>query len=669
MVSINDFEWWRSRHTVSGISSLGGMLDLTAAINPKGENNIYPSANTAETVAGSTKYRIIYLRYNGSESPLKNCSFAEFFGTQADTTSVQWAFDPQPQAYKYSPWKDFNGTSDFTEQAHDAKFNLNRFTICCWLLTGTNFVEDKIVMGKGLYGTDAAGTNWNFTIQMNASEQIYGGFEEASGTDHFAVSPLTGYNDDEWHFVMITYDGANVKLYIDGDTTPKATHATSTVPSTNSHPVRIGTDGDGGGNWFAGAIDEVRIWNVALSASEMLDMYNGIIPQVSKLVYEEKYGADDGSRVAQKLTDQFTAPAGSPVWNSPTDDVPFPPNIGELTTAERIPIIFRYILDPTDATTSIESDTSSFRVYYGLQSGQTPNPDDDGGGQPPAANSDYKIIYNADVDVTSKARDMIALAVEINPNLVLFGGDLNYGSNMTKFFDVVKPIDDNQGSQIRLEVEIGNHDGGNIEDISGHFKYARLGGAVVYGFRVENIAVLGLDSEDSPTGSGQVNFAKAFLEDARNRANIDWIIVFFHRPIYTAESDHDPDESNMRTTYSQMFEDNKVDLVCTGHIHNIQRTFPLKNNGDNDPRIMTTSQGPYDNKNAYKGPIYIINGTGGHDSGGKLYSLKDTPAFNAFQSNSFNAHLVLKFSNNGKTLLCQFVDESVNSRHSWTMTR
>ena len=68
-------------------------------------------------------------------------------------------------------------------------------------------------------------------------------------------------NDDTWHHVAFTFDGTTTKLYVDGNEVDSSDFASGLTP----HPVPISIIG----NKFLGKIDEVRIWNVARSISNI----------------------------------------------------------------------------------------------------------------------------------------------------------------------------------------------------------------------------------------------------------------------------------------------------------------------------------------------------------------------------------------------------------------
>ena len=79
-----------------------------------------------------------------------------------------------------------------------------------------------------------------------------------------------------WTHVAATYNGTQIQLYINGGLV-SSTPATGAIQTTTT-PLRIG------GNtysteFFQGLIDEVRIYNRALSAAEILsDMNTPIVP-------------------------------------------------------------------------------------------------------------------------------------------------------------------------------------------------------------------------------------------------------------------------------------------------------------------------------------------------------------------------------------------------------
>jgi len=75
----------------------------------------------------------------------------------------------------------------------------------------------------------------------------------------------------DWTYVMGTYDGSTMRLYVNGVQVATAPH-TGGIPFSTADLI-VGGQANGS-NFFDGIIDEVQIYNRALSAQEILDIYN-----------------------------------------------------------------------------------------------------------------------------------------------------------------------------------------------------------------------------------------------------------------------------------------------------------------------------------------------------------------------------------------------------------
>lgn len=101
--------------------------------------------------------------------------------------------------------------------------------------------------------------NVKYNVNNGAQQEFSAGVTLATGT-----------------FSMLTsvYDGTNVLLYVDG--VFKTTGVLSGgVPSSGFGNTHIGSAGSYNGLYSHGASDEVGIWNKALSATEITNLYNG----------------------------------------------------------------------------------------------------------------------------------------------------------------------------------------------------------------------------------------------------------------------------------------------------------------------------------------------------------------------------------------------------------
>jgi hypothetical protein len=182
----------------------------------------------------------------------------------------------QPQVgYNYSPSLSLTG-SNYHDEQDNASLRLNQFTLAAWFKTSTNFASEAFLVNKGGIGSDSANQNQNYQISITSAEKIKVGFETTSGADQFLTSPLT-YNDGQWHYVVVTNDGSNLTLYVDGIAVTSKSVAGSSPENTGTKPVRVGANSrvTPPGNFFTGEVDEVRIWNDDLTAQQVSDAFAG----------------------------------------------------------------------------------------------------------------------------------------------------------------------------------------------------------------------------------------------------------------------------------------------------------------------------------------------------------------------------------------------------------
>ena len=92
----------------------------------------------------------------------------------------------------------------------------------------------------------------------------------------------TGVWDGKWHFVVGTYDGSNVRLYVDGSQvgSGKATSGPISYGLPTTNDLFIGYYDDpcaaNNGDNFAGSIDEPTVWDTAWSSSQVLTAYRSL---------------------------------------------------------------------------------------------------------------------------------------------------------------------------------------------------------------------------------------------------------------------------------------------------------------------------------------------------------------------------------------------------------
>ena len=119
----------------------------------------------------------------------------------------------------------------------------------------------------------------------NMAYELYSNIDAARPAAYFttpggAIRAITGtavLAANTWTHIAATYDGANMRFYVNGSLV-RTVARTGAILATDG-PLHIGGNEVWGGEWFSGLLDEVRIYNRALSASEIqADMSGSTLP-------------------------------------------------------------------------------------------------------------------------------------------------------------------------------------------------------------------------------------------------------------------------------------------------------------------------------------------------------------------------------------------------------
>ena len=126
-----------------------------------------------------------------------------------------------------------------------------------------------------------------------------------------------------------------------------------------------------------------------------------------------------------------------------------------------------------------------------------------------------------------------------------------------------------------------------------------------YSFQRGNCLFIALDSNENLSTT---TLQYEWLEEQLQRTTADWVICFFHHPLYS-DSSHGDDQV-LQFYLAPLFEEYGVDLVLAGHDHSYQRSYPLRAgraiDGSMEPDFVDPGA-----------PIYVITAGGG----AALYSL------------------------------------------------
>ncbi|MBL7738170.1 MAG: hypothetical protein JNK14_03055 [Chitinophagaceae bacterium] len=172
----------------------------------------------------------------------------------------------------------FDGTNDYININDANSLDLtNGMTLEAWV-NPSNLTGFKTVICK-----DRSTGNFTYTMAANNNASNANNQRPSSrmriGSGNIVVTGTSKLTLNTWIHVASTYDGGTFRLYINGVQVSSAA-VTGNITVT-ANPLRIGGTTALAGQYFAGLIDEVRIYNRALSQAEIqTDMNTPIAPDI-----------------------------------------------------------------------------------------------------------------------------------------------------------------------------------------------------------------------------------------------------------------------------------------------------------------------------------------------------------------------------------------------------
>lgn len=189
-------------------------------------------------------------------------------GTATDLTAAPGQDGTPDGAYQ------FNGTSSLISIDHASiPFPTNAITLSVWIKS-SNVVTPSLQ--KFLSNTQSGGVQLSFNESGCEAHQL-GLLVHVNGTYVRACSSLGSELNDTWIFLAGVYDGAAVRLYVNGQQVASTAASGSITYGSALPPFCIGAEPTAttcSQDHFNGFIDDARIYNKALSSAEISQLFD-----------------------------------------------------------------------------------------------------------------------------------------------------------------------------------------------------------------------------------------------------------------------------------------------------------------------------------------------------------------------------------------------------------
>lgn len=219
-----------------------------------------------ETMCGNTNFYSPEIKAIGFKQTMGTVMGAITYGSGAAVEGVTVTAEILEETPYITKGKafEFNGANSYMCVKERTPYtSTNGFSVQLWFKTKDSTAVNTILTQR----------NGQFTIGLNSSGQIYATIGEGAGAVTCTSSKVCNYAT-QYNHISAIYDGRTLHLYLNGEKTDSMPAITA-VLNTNSSDLYIGSNASKQNN-LAGYIDEFRVWDKALSATEVGNNFNKV---------------------------------------------------------------------------------------------------------------------------------------------------------------------------------------------------------------------------------------------------------------------------------------------------------------------------------------------------------------------------------------------------------
>jgi hypothetical protein len=163
----------------------------------------------------------------------------------------------------------FSGSSSISIASAPAyQFGTGDFSVSFWVNFAALENNTDGMFHKDDYGEDGTTNGWLFNIDGGGGGVGWLVRDFGAGQTEHARSATVNFDIDTWYHLAGVREGSTLRLYVDGTLVAETTGALVNV--SNTVGLDIGSLSAGSPQFFNGKIDDVRLYNHALNAGEVI---------------------------------------------------------------------------------------------------------------------------------------------------------------------------------------------------------------------------------------------------------------------------------------------------------------------------------------------------------------------------------------------------------------
>jgi len=163
------------------------------------------------------------------------------------------------------------GNSEYLSITDQAVLDLpSNFTVNMWV--NLESLPSTYSYSPGLFTKVASGSGYAITIDWSGSNQPVWVRHDAASS----IIGTTGLSVSTWYMMTFTFDGTNIKYYLNGAS--DASQQAYSAHTGNNYDLNIGRSTLYTTRYYDGLIDEISVFDTALTGAEVAVLYNSGTP-------------------------------------------------------------------------------------------------------------------------------------------------------------------------------------------------------------------------------------------------------------------------------------------------------------------------------------------------------------------------------------------------------
>ena len=185
-------------------------------------------------------------------------------GTLANMADSDWVAG---KSAAFGNCLEFDGTDDYVAIPADAAYPSTDFSLSIWLNQASGHATNTTLIESQGYADEVG--SFNFYIAGAGSKIAFNLINTRTGTFQFDVTVVDG----TWYHAAAVYTASaeEVEIYFDGSSVGTVDVGSATIDDWNDNGIWIGRDRTT--SYWKGKLDDVRIYNVALTSGNVTSIY------------------------------------------------------------------------------------------------------------------------------------------------------------------------------------------------------------------------------------------------------------------------------------------------------------------------------------------------------------------------------------------------------------